>query len=150
MAERLLLVAERSLGDDSGLASRRRAVSTAYYSVFHALARLCADEFLGIDGDIHQSDDYERVYRALEHRSMKAVFGGKSDDNPAVAKIGDAVVELQSSRHDADYRPPTFAFSDIESTKLLLAARSILQALDRLSPEERRRLAVRLIIKNRT
>jgi uncharacterized protein (UPF0332 family) len=48
MVERLLALAEE-LADKSGksLTLKRRAVSTAYYAVFHTLAKLCADELLG-------------------------------------------------------------------------------------------------------
>ena len=48
MVERLLALAEE-LAEKSGrgLTLKRRAVSTAYYAVFHALAGLCADELLG-------------------------------------------------------------------------------------------------------
>jgi uncharacterized protein (UPF0332 family) len=42
--ERLLaLAAELAETSGKSLTLKRRAVSTAYYAVFHALAKLCAD-----------------------------------------------------------------------------------------------------------
>ncbi len=73
MVERLLSLAEDLQSQDVRSAVfRRRAVSTAYYAVFHALARLCADELIGKNG--RSSRDYERVYRALDHGPLKSAF----------------------------------------------------------------------------
>lgn len=47
-------------------ADLRRAVSTAYYAVFHALAHECADRFIGT-GDQRSEAAWTQVYRALEH-----------------------------------------------------------------------------------
>ena len=46
-------------------ANLRRAVSTAYYAVFHSLARTTADLLLGRKHD----DAWHHMYRALEHGS---------------------------------------------------------------------------------
>lgn len=51
-------------------AELRRAVSTAYYALFHALARNCADLFVGT-GDARSKGAWSQVYRALEHGFAK-------------------------------------------------------------------------------
>ncbi len=61
MIERLLALAEE-LAKTAGnsLTLKRRAVSTAYYAVFHALAKLCADELLGDRSDT-RTEEYVRI-----------------------------------------------------------------------------------------
>jgi uncharacterized protein (UPF0332 family) len=130
-------------------AFRRRAVSTAYYSVFHALARLCADELIGKNG--RSSRDYERVYRSLDHGPLKSAFERSPlKDDPSLREIGDYVVALQSARHKADYMPPK---RDLlrreECLELIEAAKSAIERLKGLGPTERRTLSVHLLFKNR-
>ena len=74
MVERLVALAEE-LAEKSGksLTLKRRAVSTAYYAMFHTLAELCADELLGAGSDT-RSEEYIRVYRSLEHGTLKTAF----------------------------------------------------------------------------
>lgn len=150
LERRLLMLAESSNRDDGGLASRRRAVSTAYYAVFHALARLCAEEFVGVDPSTRTPADYERVYRAVEHGSMKSKFLNTPRELDTIRQIGNRFVLLQSKRHDADYRPTDFHFTEAESSDLIEAARYAIDLIDSLSSPDRRALAVRLVIRDRT
>ena len=48
-------------------ASLRRAISTAYYAVFHSLARIAADLIVGTD----RNEAWHQAHRALEHGSAK-------------------------------------------------------------------------------
>src|ERR1700686_1154420 len=96
----LLLEAADKLAEERPRSSafKRRAVSTAYYAVFHSLAKLCADTLLqSTDRD---TDEYSRVYRALDHGSLKTAFAREPlKDRESLRKIGDLVVSLQSERH---------------------------------------------------
>jgi hypothetical protein len=91
----------------------RRAVSAAYYAVFH---RICADaaELLAP----HVSDDVRnRIQRWFEHAEMKKICGRftkPSLDQPLLDLIGSSApndllfvassfITLQESRHLADY-----------------------------------------------
>ena len=47
-------------------ADLKRAISTAYYAVFHVLAKQCADAFAG-SGPGRSDKAWNQVYRALEH-----------------------------------------------------------------------------------
>src|SRR5437016_12616823 len=47
----------------------RRSLSTTYYALFHALAKMCADELIGVTQS--GSEAWVRVYRALEHGFAK-------------------------------------------------------------------------------
>ena len=52
-------------------ADLRRAVSTAYYAMFHLLAKTCADGMLGGVNASRSNRAWRQVYRALEHGSAK-------------------------------------------------------------------------------
>ena len=149
MIEKLLSLADDLLarGTRSAVA-KRRAVSTAYYAVFHAVARLCADELLGVSS--RSTEDYLRVYRALDHGPLKSVFASVAiKENPRLREIGDRIVRLQSERHRSDYLPPGTLYSRGECAQLLEVARSAVQLLSELPSEARRTLAVSVLFKNR-
>ena len=130
-------------------AFKRRAVSTAYYAVFHALAKSCADCLL--PSSDRSTDAYSRVYRALEHGSLKAAFGKEPlRDHIVLRRIGDLVVPLQSERHRADYLPPIKnVFSQREAKKLVDQARQAVSAIEALGATDRRILATSLLFRVR-
>ncbi|MGB8839834.1 MAG: hypothetical protein WCC64_02080 [Aliidongia sp.] len=65
---RLLLSAGTTPPSDAQL---RRAVSTAYYAVFHNILRGAAERFVGPNQDV--SAGYRMLYQSFDHRHMKAV-----------------------------------------------------------------------------
>jgi uncharacterized protein (UPF0332 family) len=151
MVSRLLDAADTLIKEGTrSSAFKRRAVSTAYYAVFHALAKSCADSLLpSVD---RSSDEYLRVYRALEHGSLKAAFSAKGPlkDRESLRKIGDLVVPLQSERHRADYLPPIKnVLSRDKARELVNQARKAVQEISSLSSEDRRTLATWLLFKAR-
>src|SRR5215204_6549875 len=102
--QRFLTVAEelcRRTGRRPREAFMRRAASTAYYAVFHALWRLCADELIG--GSRAKTVAWGRVYRAVEHQGAKKTLLSNEATaiGPAVASFGRAFASLQEARHDA-------------------------------------------------
>lgn len=149
MVERLMALAEE-LAEKSGrgLTLKRRAVSTAYYAVFHALAGLCADELLGrLDS---RSQDYVRVYRSLEHGTLKTAFNAPPLNRVGtLQKIGSSVVELQSERIRSDYRPSQALYTKDQCRALIELAKSVITAIAALPQSDRRSLAVSLLFKNR-
>jgi hypothetical protein len=150
MVERLLALAEE-LADDSGksLTLRRRAVSTAYYAVFHALAKLCANELVGARTDV-RSQEYIRVYRSLEHGTLKTAFNAAPLNRVALLqRIGSSVVELQSERIRSDYLPPQSLYTRDQCRDLVESAKSAVGAIAALSQSDRRSLVVSLLFKNR-
>lgn len=152
MAERLLWLAKQM----NGVAPRgrpivqRRAVSTAYYAVFHTIAGLCAEAVLPGRGGADGSQEFERVYRTLEHGSLKSEFTRSPlKDNAQINKIGSLVVRLQSERHRADYLPPKRLYNFEEASKLIESAEAAITLLKNLDARDRRILAVTLLFKNR-
>jgi uncharacterized protein (UPF0332 family) len=98
------------------MASLRRAISTAYYALFHLLTEE-ASSFL-ISGSRPDREALRlTARRALAHSDMKAVSNGVRDPQSKVSRVwlsglavmpdlrdvAQAFVELQEARHQADY-----------------------------------------------
>lgn len=96
----------------------RRAISSAYYGVFHALLTEAADLFAGRAN--RRTAQYALVYRSIDHRSLRATcediakttppqkytkYTPKGGFGPDLIALADAVVGLQEKRHAADYDP---------------------------------------------
>lgn len=93
-------------------ASLRRAVSTAYYSVFHRIAERGA-----VLMDVQHSRLRPIVRRAFEHSVIRKVAEQLKDGrlpapwakaldrppSPHLVRLGDVFLELQQARHEADY-----------------------------------------------
>lgn len=102
-------------------ASLRRAVSTAYYALFHFLIRETVKQIgpnLGVD-------NYNRVYRWFDHGAMYRVARAFSqhvvrtqnskdvlihDNDAGIMFIAENFAELQEFRHLADYDPGVVFF----------------------------------------
>ena len=50
----------------------RKAISCAYYALFHALCNCVADQWVGMDEALRDSDAWVQAYRLLEHGKTKA------------------------------------------------------------------------------
>ncbi|MBI1868654.1 MAG: hypothetical protein HYS06_10250 [Methylocystis sp.] len=150
MADGLLRLAEETAERGSGSRTlKRRAVSTAYYAVFHAIASLCANEILPREKD-KGSAEFERVYRALEHGSLKSEFQkAPLKDNARLKAIGALVLRLQSERHRSDYLPTQRLYTTKTCAEHLESARLAMTLLKGLDEQDRRTLAVSLLFKNR-
>src|ERR1019366_6311415 len=87
-------------------ADLKRAVSTAYYALFHALARQCADLLTGVGQD--RSDPaWTQVYRSLEHGvARNACKAAANTGFPnGIVNFADTFVSMQEERRSADYDP---------------------------------------------
>lgn len=103
-------------------ADLRRAQSTAYYAMFHCLARQCADNLIGGANAARSNPAWCQVYRALEHGAAKnACTDGAIAKFPAeVQDFASLFKEMQEKRHAADYDPDyrlrrSEVLSDIET-----------------------------------
>jgi hypothetical protein len=94
-------------------AKLRRAISTAYYALFHTLVAAASDLLVG--GKSRGTQRYLAVYRSFEHKRMadvcRQVSNGKLLTDAGVAfhatiqECANAFVDLQENRHEADYDP---------------------------------------------
>ncbi len=85
----------------------RRAISSAYYALFHGLAEVTADRLVGATPTARQSTAWCRVYRNLNHNEVKKAcrsagqMGGSND----LLVFASCCLVLQELRHQADYDP---------------------------------------------
>jgi uncharacterized protein (UPF0332 family) len=150
MVDSLLAGAETLLEEAPySAAYRRRAVSNAYYAVFHALAKTCAISLL--QRPDQDSEEYHRIYRALDHGPLRDAFNrAPLKDNERVTAIGSVVVKLQHERHRADYRPPNKdLFPLAEAQELVDQARLVIVQIGNLDPIDRISLVTSLLFRER-
>ena len=86
----------------------KRAVSTAYYAMFHALCRNSADCLVGTAGADRSEPAWRQMYRSIEHGFAKAQCGNKQVVKrfpSGIQAFAANFVELQKKRHEADYDP---------------------------------------------
>jgi uncharacterized protein (UPF0332 family) len=96
----------------------RRAISTAYYAVFHAILAAAADLFVGTSK--RSSSQYNLVYRSVDHVTIRELCAQvqkqivprrlvhhtpSSGFGPNMQAFAAAVVDVQKMRHEADYDP---------------------------------------------
>jgi uncharacterized protein (UPF0332 family) len=129
--------------------SLRRAMSTAYYAVFHAHARLCAGSLVGPSKPWQV---FTPIYRSLEHTAAKRLFDQARSDKrfgDEIADLGRIFIRLQQARHAADYSPEPFSISRDEALELIGLARQAVQTIHMLPDDKRLLLAVNLIARQR-
>lgn len=89
-------------------ADLRRALSAAYYAMFHALAQCCADTLVGATPASRSRSAWTQTYRALEHgyaRNQCVRAAGNREFPQAVRKFSEGFVRMQRLRQMADYAP---------------------------------------------
>ena len=114
--------ADRLIAPPGGGAPRqvdlRRAISNAYYGLFHAVVTEAADDFVG--STHRQTTRYALVYRSVDHKSLRrlcedvvkkdlprrySTYGPTGGFGPDLIAFSTALVDLQEKRHLADYDP---------------------------------------------
>jgi hypothetical protein len=149
MVVRLLQSAEDLLEKrPASSAYRRRSVSSAYYSVFHALAAVCV---MSLVPKPRTDDELLRVYRALDHGQLRTALSQPPlKDLAQFKEVGLIFVKLQQERHRADYLPPDAKLFPVEEVRTLLQqARLALDMLNELTEQDKRMLATLLLFKER-
>lgn len=141
-----------ALAEDAGghprWVARHRAVSTAYYALFHALAEMCGRELVGSS---RPWAPFRHIYRSLDHGQARRVLDavrredGASED---LKDLADIFTDLQVQRHGADY-DPGYRISPADFVALLQRAEGALALLADLPTAERKLLAARLIGRTR-
>ena len=116
----------------------RRAISAAYYAVFHATLAAAADQFVGVTK--RATSQYALVYRSVDHKALRELSSEAhraqlSDKyarhvppggfGPNIQAFAAAVLELQEKRHSADY-DPSIRVKTSDAIVAIAAARSAL------------------------
>lgn len=118
LLEQAALLVQATPGRKPRQVNLRRAVSSAYYSVFHLILIAASDEMVGTT--LRNERRYTLVYRSIDHGAIRRVceeaarqkptpkyqkYLPGSGFEPAIRKFASTVLDLQSRRHDADYDP---------------------------------------------
>ena len=86
----------------------RRAVSTAYYALFHCLAECCADTLVGGPGARRSRDAWRQIYRAVQHgraRERCIEISTLARFPAEIQNFAQVFANMQPLRHRADYDP---------------------------------------------
>ena len=127
----------------------RRAISTAYYAMFHALATSNADCIVGTPHDPLSRHAWDRVYRGLEHGIARVQLReGRRLFSPDTRRFGDAFGRLQEVRQSADY-DHTETFDAILANTWIDRAEEAIRGFMQASIEERTAVAVQSLIRRR-
>ena len=130
-------------------ADLRRAISTAYYAVFHTLAASNAELIAGQPQSSMASYAWERVYRRLDHgraqNNLRAVLPQLS---PNGANFVHTFIDLQRLRHEADYNP-NFSITHARTLNMIAQAETAIRNFAQLTEEERRFIAAQSLFDRR-
>jgi uncharacterized protein (UPF0332 family) len=127
----------------------RRAVSTAYYALFHAVLRAGANRFVGEENE--NRPGYGLIYRGFNHTRMKAVCAaldvarlspslqrqlGITVVSQHMREFASDFVALQEARNRADYDPRAEFFHS-DTVSVVAQAELALRRFERAAADER-------------
>ena len=127
----------------------RRAISDAYYALFHALAHMCADTLVG--STRRRSEAWRRIYRTLDHTQVREELRRPEVKaiHPMLVDFAADFARLQDARHVADYDPaPAFRRRD-DALALLNVAETAISDIEALPADARLELSAALVAKRR-
>ena len=154
--EHLLDIAE-GLARGSGRLGRprradlARAVSTAYYAVFHALANCCADRLAGATPASRSRRAWRQTYTSPEHRTVRNRCENRNvvlrfpED---IQKFADIFATLQREREAADYESD-WTHSRFRADELVEEARQAVRYLDSADASDQRAFALYVLMRVR-
>jgi uncharacterized protein (UPF0332 family) len=127
----------------------RRAISAAYYAIFHATITAAADQFVGMTN--RDESRYGLVYRSVDHKWLRELCKEVQKSTPSsnfrphtplggfgadIAAFAEAVVTLQIKRHTADY-DVMVRMNRSDAVLAIAEARAALRRFDRASLPQR-------------
>ena len=119
----------------------RRAVSTAYYAMFHALATSNADLIVGTKVQVNQSN-WIATYRSLRHfRAENPLHGWPHLFSLPVQNFAVVIGSIKTERENADYNP-VVNFAQNQVITWIDRAEQAIIAFNAASPQERSMVAI--------
>lgn len=152
MIDDLLQTADELATRDRGRpreVSLRRAVSSAYYAIFHALAATIALDLLRPGAD---DETFAAMWRSMDHGADRRILlapRSESEIGPGLSSVGLIFARLQEARYRADYDPRPFPFTGRETIELIAEARQAVDQIRALDTATKLRFAARLVTKQR-
>ena len=126
-------------------------MSTAYYALFHCLARNCADTLVGRSRAHRSGPAWRTTYRALEHGYARTQCSGPAIKTfpTEIRELAESFADMQQKRQLADYDPETrWRKSDVEED--IDEAADTIDRFEAASAWERRAFAVFVLLRNRS
>jgi hypothetical protein len=135
----------------------RRAISNAYYGVFHFVLTAAADEFAGVTQ--RASAQYALVYRHIDHRRFRELcneirkpslpgkyvaLAPEAGFSQAMKGFAAVAVDLQLKRHLADYDPQS-SYSPSDAAFAIDSAVTAIQSFKSAVREERKMFLTLLV-----
>jgi hypothetical protein len=128
----------------------RRAVSNAYYAVFHQLLIAAADEFVG--KTLRQEKRYALVYRSVDHAAARRICEEAARPRPTakyqnfvreagfetnIRTYAANLVVLQAKRNEADY-DPSHALSTVDAMNAIYLADTAINSFADANSDDRK------------
>ena len=134
--------------DDPHNSHFRRAISTAYYALFHCLAESSANLLAGEDPANRSRRAWRQTYRALNHgavknRSARREF--KAEFPQEIQDFAEVFVTTLARRNRADY-DPTESFSKPDAQNAIDDAEDAINDFMSIESGERRNFALYLLL----
>jgi hypothetical protein len=131
-------------------ADRRRAISAAYYAVFHFTLIAVADQFVGKEE--RETERYALAYRSIDHskleglckvastaridrKSKYAKFIPENGFGESVREFASLLLELKEKRNAADYDPSHWV-KIADARRAISAAQSAIQQFGNAHSDE--------------
>jgi uncharacterized protein (UPF0332 family) len=127
----------------------RRAISAAYYAIFHAILTAATDQFIGVAN--RDESRYGLVYRSVDHGWLRKLCEEVQKPTPSsrfrryvpaagfganIVAFAAAAEDLQEKRHSADYDVMT-RMNRSDASLAISTARAALGRLNNASQPER-------------
>ncbi len=128
----------------------RKAISAAYYAIFHALATSNADTLIGVSPQFRRLPAWTQTYRALDHGFAKSQMrSGLDAFAQPIRNFGWVFTALQEERHRADYNPDG-EFTRAGTVRLINRAEAAIIAFEAAPSMERKSFAAHVLFRVRT
>ena len=124
----------------------RRAISTAYYALFHCLATCCANTLVGGPGSNRNIRAWNRMYRSLDHGVARRRCEHRDiiAFPMAIQDFASEFADTQDMRHTADYAPDAeFRRSDV--IRDIARIERVIDDFNALNISDRRAFAVHVL-----
>lgn len=129
----------------------KRAVSTAYYAMFHAICVNAAELLPGGASDPAIATAWRQAYRGPEHthaRNQCRNTGLVALFPPEIKGFAEAFVQIQSYRNQADYNPVS-DFYPMDVSQIINDAEVAIHRLSSTSSDLRRAFVITVLLRNR-
>lgn len=147
----LFMVANLLANQAASDAFLRRAVSTMYYAIFHAICIDVADLWIGADEASRLDPAWLHVYRSVNHGALRKACNNEKLIRmypPQCRRLAEIILFALEDRHEADYNPYA-SFKQSEVKKKIIAAEKAIQDFLALDISVRRSFLAHLVLSAR-